>query len=77
MATIMITGADGAFTIDGTTERLLTPAEVARMFRVDPKTVNRWAREGRLTSTRTPGGQRRYRKGEVQALLNGGQAIKE
>jgi len=37
-------------------ERLLTPAEVAVMFRVDPKTVTRWARAGKLSSIRTLGG---------------------
>ncbi|MGW4424938.1 BldC family transcriptional regulator [Streptosporangium sp. NPDC004631] len=52
-------------------EPLLTPAEVATMFRVDPKTVNRWALAGRLTSTRTLGGHRRYHKAEVLALLAG------
>jgi len=50
-------------------ERLLTPAEVAAMFRVDPKTVTRWAQDGRLTSVRTLGGHRRYRESEVLALL--------
>ena len=38
----------------------LTPAEVASLFRVDPKTVNRWEAEGRVTSWRTPGGHRRF-----------------
>ena len=52
-------------------EELLTPAEVAVMFRVDPKTVTRWAKAGKLTSIRTLGGHRRYRKTEVDALLNG------
>lgn len=52
-------------------EPLLTPAEVAAMFRVDPKTVTRWAKAGRLTSVRTLGGHRRYREAEVRALLNG------
>src|SRR5664279_2869682 len=42
-------------------EPLLTPAEVASMFRVDPKTVTRWAKSGKLTSIRTLGGHRRYR----------------
>lgn len=51
------------------TERLLTPAEVAAMFRVDPKTVTRWARDGRLTAVRTLGGHRRYLESEVLALL--------
>ena len=50
-------------------ERLLTPAEVATMFRVDPKTVTRWARDGRLTAVRTLGGHRRYLESEVLALL--------
>ncbi len=52
-------------------EPLLTPAEVAVMFRVDPKTVTRWAKAGKLTSIRTLGGHRRYRETEVRALLAG------
>ena len=51
-------------------EALLTPAEVAAMFRVDPKTVTRWAKAGKLTSIRTLGGHRRYRESEVKALLS-------
>lgn len=50
-------------------EVLLTPAEVAKLFRVDPKTVTRWAKAGKLTAIRTLGGHRRYRKSEVQSLL--------
>ncbi len=50
-------------------ESLLTPAEVATMFRVDPKTVTRWAVAGKLTAVRTLGGHRRYRTGEVLDLL--------
>ena len=49
---------------------LLTPAEVAAIFRVDPKTVTRWAKAGKLTSIRTLGGHRRYKDSEVKALLN-------
>ena len=52
-------------------ESLLTPAEVAAMFRVDPKTVTRWAKAGKLSSIRTLGGHRRYRESEVRALLQG------
>ncbi|MDP9432625.1 MAG: BldC family transcriptional regulator [Actinomycetota bacterium] len=48
---------------------LLTPAEVAALFRVDPKTVTRWAKAGKLASIRTLGGHRRYREDEVRALL--------
>ncbi|MEY2827508.1 MAG: hypothetical protein RLZZ183_627 [Actinomycetota bacterium] len=50
-------------------EKLLTPAEVAALFRVDPKTVTRWAKAGKLTSIRTLGGHRRYRESEVKVLL--------
>lgn len=42
------------------------------MFRVDPKTVTRWAKAGKLTSIRTLGGHRRYKESEVRALLAGG-----
>ena len=47
----------------------MTPAEVAALFRVDPKTVTRWADAGKLTAVRTLGGHRRYRQDEVQNLL--------
>ena len=50
-------------------DKLLTPAEVASLFRVDPKTVTRWAKAGKLTSIRTLGGHRRYKESEVKALL--------
>jgi excisionase family DNA binding protein len=52
-------------------EALLTPSEVASLFRVDPKTVTRWAKAGKLTSIRTLGGHRRYRESEVRELLDG------
>lgn len=54
-----------------TPEPLLTPGEVAALFRVDPKTVTRWAQQGKLSAVRTLGGHRRYRADEVQALLHG------
>jgi|SRR5215467_5054460 len=50
---------------------LLTPAEVAALFRVDPKTVWRWGKEGRLERTRTAGGHSRFRQSVVQAMLAG------
>ncbi|MCW2527122.1 MAG: binding domain protein excisionase family [Pseudonocardiales bacterium] len=52
-------------------EPLLTPSEVATLFRVDPKTVTRWAKAGKLASIRTLGGHRRYRESEVRLLLAG------
>lgn len=51
------------------TDKLLTPREVADLFRVDPKTVTRWARSGKLTAVKTLGGHRRYRESEVMARL--------
>ncbi|GEA85219.1 BldC family transcriptional regulator [Cellulomonas gelida] len=55
---------------DNHTEGLLTPGEVASLFRVDPKTVTRWARAGKLSSIRTLGGHRRYRESEIRAALS-------
>jgi excisionase family DNA binding protein len=52
-------------------EELLSPAEVAAVFRVDPKTVTRWAKAGKLTSIRTLGGHRRYKAEQVYELLRG------
>ena len=51
-------------------EVLLTPSEVANLFRVDPKTVTRWAKAGKLTAIKTLGGHRRYKESEVKALLS-------
>ncbi len=51
-------------------EVLLTPSEVAALFRVDPKTVTRWAKAGKLTAIKTLGGHRRYKESEVKALLS-------
>lgn len=48
---------------------LLTPGEVAALFRVSPKTVTRWARSGKLTALRTLGGHRRFKASEVKELL--------
>jgi len=50
---------------------LLTPGEVAVLFRVDPKTVTRWAQAGKLSAVRTLGGHRRFHESEVRSLLTG------
>jgi excisionase family DNA binding protein len=50
-------------------DKLLTPAEVAAMFRVNAKTVTRWARSGRLSAIKTMGGHRRYRLSEVRRAV--------
>lgn len=65
MAATMGIGTEGTAAQD----ELLTPSEVAKLFRVDPKTVTRWAKAGKLSSIRTLGGHRRYRADEVRRLL--------
>lgn len=50
-------------------EQLLTPSEVAAMFRVNPKTVTRWARAGKISAIRTLGGHRRFRASEIKKYL--------
>lgn len=51
-------------------EELLTPAEVAAMFRVNPKTVTRWARSGKISAIRTLGGHRRFKASEIHKYLD-------
>ena len=50
-------------------EALLTPSEVVALFRVNPKTVTRWARSGKLTAIRTLGGHRRFKESEIKKFL--------
>jgi excisionase family DNA binding protein len=45
---------------------LLTPGEVAKLLRVDPKTVTRWARAGLIECIKTPGGHRRFPRVAVE-----------
>ena len=47
----------------------MTPSEVAAMFRVNPKTVTRWARSGKISAIRTLGGHRRFKASEIKAFL--------
>lgn len=54
---------------------LLTPAEVADLFRVNPKTVTRWAQAGKVSVVRTLGGHRRFRRSEIEAQLRFGDTI--
>lgn len=48
---------------------MLKPGEVAKLFRVDPKTVSRWAANDRFVMVRTPNGHRRYTVDSVRAYL--------
>jgi excisionase family DNA binding protein len=49
---------------------LLTPTEVAAIFRVNPKTVTRWAQSGKISAIRTLGGHRRFNAAEIMRHLN-------
>ncbi len=55
---------------DALPDTLLTPGEVAAIFRVSPKTVTRWARAGKISAVRTLGGHRRFRASEIHRCLD-------
>jgi excisionase family DNA binding protein len=61
-----VTATDGQSYDD---DALLTPSEVAAMFRVNPKTVTRWARAGKISAIRTLGGHRRFKASEIRKYL--------
>jgi excisionase family DNA binding protein len=50
-------------------ERYLRTSDVARMLQVSPKTVSRWAKEGRLPYLATLGGHRRYPENAMESLM--------
>jgi excisionase family DNA binding protein len=50
------------------TASFLRSAEVAAIFQVSPKTVSRWAQDGRLPYQRTLGGHRRYPAAAIEEL---------
>jgi excisionase family DNA binding protein len=50
-------------------EALLSPGDVAQLLNVTPKTVWRWATDGGLPTSRTIGGHRRYRWGDVRTWI--------
>ena len=51
---------------------ILTTGDVAKMYNVAPKTVTRWAKEGLLPYFRTPGGNTRFRREEIEVLIEAG-----
>jgi excisionase family DNA binding protein len=51
--------------------RYLRTTEVAAILQVSPKTVSRWAKEGKLPFLRTLGGHRRYPVSEIRLLAEG------
>ena len=56
---------------DAEASELLTIGEAARILGVSVDTIRRWERDGKITGTRTLGGQRRFRRDIVEALTNG------
>lgn len=55
--------------MSGETDRMLMPADVARLFGVNVKTIRKWALAGKLTAVRTLGNHRRYRESHIRVLL--------
>jgi excisionase family DNA binding protein len=51
-----------------TTPSYLRAAEVADLLHVSPKTVSRWAKDGKLPFLKTLGGHRRYPAVEIRQL---------
>ena len=56
-------------TADQSPDDLLTPAEVARILRVNPKSVSHWERLGKLRCIKTLGGHRRFRRSEIERAI--------
>lgn len=50
-------------------DEFLSVGEVAAMMHVSPRTVSRWAREGRIAALRTLGGHHRFSRRAIEALL--------
>jgi excisionase family DNA binding protein len=49
-------------------ESFLYPSHVADLLHVSPKTIARWAKDGRLPHQRTLGGHRRYPEQAIRQL---------
>jgi MerR-like DNA binding protein len=52
--------------------QFLTTSQVAKAYKVDPRTVVRWGDNGYFTVHRTPGGHRRYLEDEIRSKLKNG-----
>lgn len=52
------------------TETPYTGTQVAALYGVHVSTIVRWADEGKIPCFRTPGGQRRYPRHEINLLLS-------
>ena len=50
-------------------DELLTVSEAAELAQVSAGTILNWSNAGKLPSKRTPGGHRRFRRGDVEAAI--------
>lgn len=57
--------------------RLLRPSEVAHYLAVDPKTVTRWAKLGKINYVTTPGGHRRFHADVIRKMIHDTQMLDE
>lgn len=51
-------------------DSLLTSYQVGSLLQVNPSSVNKWIKDGRIPAFRTPGGHRRIRASDLVAFLN-------
>ncbi|MEZ0314239.1 MAG: response regulator [Myxococcota bacterium] len=51
-------------------DSLLTSHQAGSLIQVNPSSINKWVKEGRIPAFRTPGGHRRIRAGDLVAFLN-------
>jgi excisionase family DNA binding protein len=51
-------------------ERYLKTSDVAVLLHVSPKTVTRWAKDGKLPHSRTLGGHRRFPAEAIEKLAD-------
>jgi excisionase family DNA binding protein len=49
-------------------ERYLHTGEVAKILDASPKTISRWAKEGKLPCVKTLGGHRRFPEDEIRRI---------
>ena len=52
-------------------DSLLTSYQVGELLQVNPSSINKWVKEGRIPAFRTPGGHHRIRAGELVKFLHG------
>ena len=55
-------------------DSLLTSYQVGALLQVNPSSINKWVKDGRIPAFRTPGGHRRIRRLDVRVRLHAGRA---